>query len=228
MTPPDILAFSLKIVERGVFMATPVFDGATSEELDILTEEAYGTKKNQVRLRDGQTGEYFDQPITVGYKNMLKLHHLVVDKINARSTGSYNVITQQPLGGKSQGGGQRFGEMEFWALQAHGAAFSIMENSTIKSDDYHGRQKLLHDIISNNFDFTYRTPASFSVLLQELRGLCLNLQWLQFTTEQNTQRISSFVMSREEGRSAATIPPRNLYEEMSFDDTDHYVTTRRS
>ena len=194
MTVPNVLKFSLRIVERGIFMATPIFDSAKTEEIDILMEEAYGTKNNQVLLRDGETGDYLDHPVTVGYKYLLKLHHLVNDKIHARSTGSYNIITQQPVGGKRQFGGQRCGEMEFWALQAHGAAFTILENITIKSDDYKGRQKLLYNIISNNFDFEYGTPASFSVLVQELRALCLNLAWTSFDKESHQKKLSSFIL----------------------------------
>ena len=131
----------------GVPFATPVFDGATEEEIKGMLEMAGLPRSGQVTLHDGRTGEAFDRPVTVGFMHMLKLHHLVDDKMHARSTGPYSLVTQQPLGGKAQFGGQRFGEMEVWALEAYGAAYTLQEMLTVKSDDVNGRTKVYENIV---------------------------------------------------------------------------------
>ena len=163
----------------GVPIATPVFDGA--EELDInqMLENAGLESSGQVTLTDGRTGEQFDRKVTVGYKYLLKLHHLVDDKIHARSIGPYSLVTQQPLGGKAQFGGQRFGEMEVWALQAYGAAYTLQEMLTVKSDDVAGRTKAYEAIVRGDDSFEVGIPESFNVLVKELRSLGLNVELQQ-------------------------------------------------
>lgn len=165
-----------KRLSKGVFFSTPVFDGAKSEDIDYLLELAGVDKSGQVRLIDGKTGEYFDRPVTVGYKYMLKLHHLVDEKIHARSIGPYSLVTQQPLGGKSHNGGQRFGEMECWALQAYGASYTLQEMLTVKSDDVVGRVKMFESIVRGESSFESGVPESFNVMIKELRSLCLNVE----------------------------------------------------
>ncbi|MDR3126349.1 MAG: DNA-directed RNA polymerase subunit beta [Rickettsiales bacterium] len=160
----------------GVPMSTPVFDGAKTEDIDYLLSEAGLDKSGQVDLYNGETGEKFDQKVTVGYMYMLKLHHLVDEKMHARSVGPYSLITQQPLGGKAQFGGQRFGEMEVWALEAFGAAYTLQEMLTVKSDDVSGRTKVYESIVRGNYDFEYGIPESFNVLVKEIRSLGLNLE----------------------------------------------------
>ena len=137
----------------------------------------------QIRLIDGRTGEYFDRDVTVGYKYLLKLHHLVDDKIHARSIGPYSLVTQQPLGGKSHFGGQRFGEMECWALQAYGAAYTLQEMLTVKSDDVAGRIRIYESIIRGDNNFESGIPESFNVMIKEFRSLCLNVKLEDTTTE---------------------------------------------
>ena len=163
----------------GVPMATPVFDGAHEEDISVMLEKAGLHTSGQVRLIDGRTGEKFHRPVTVGYKYMLKLHHLVDDKIHARSTGPYSLVTQQPLGGKAQFGGQRFGEMEVWALQAYGAAYTLQEMLTVKSDDVAGRSKVYESIVRGEDNFEIGIPESFNVLTKELKALCLNVDLKQ-------------------------------------------------
>ncbi len=155
---------------------TPVFDGATEEEINDELEKAGLPRHGKVRLYDGRTGEPFDQETTVGYIYMLKLHHLVDDKVHARSTGPYSLITQQPLGGKARFGGQRFGEMEVWALEAYGAAYMLQELLTVKSDDVEGRTKIYESMVKGENTLEAGTPASFDVLTNEIRGLALNMQ----------------------------------------------------
>ncbi|MDR0870901.1 MAG: DNA-directed RNA polymerase subunit beta [Planctomycetaceae bacterium] len=155
---------------------TPVFDGATEEEINAELGEAGLPTHGKVRLFDGRTGEPFDQETTVGYIYMLKLHHLVEDKVHARSTGPYSLITQQPLGGKARFGGQRFGEMEVWALEAYGAAYTLQELLTVKSDDVDGRTKIYESMVKGENTLEAGTPASFDVLTNEIRGLALNMQ----------------------------------------------------
>ena len=163
----------------GVPMATPVFDGAREEELVRLLERAGLDSSGQAALFDGRTGERFERPVTVGFIYMLKLHHLVDDKIHARSIGPYSLVTQQPLGGKAQFGGQRFGEMEVWALEAYGAAYTLQEMLTVKSDDVSGRTKVYEAIVRGDDTFEAGVPESFNVLVKELKSLCLNVEMKQ-------------------------------------------------
>ena len=174
-TDEEIKAFA-KSLSNGVPMATPVFDGAKGADISKLLEEAGLDSSGQVELYNGENGEKFDLPVTVGYMYMLKLHHLVDEKIHARSVGPYSLVTQQPLGGKAQFGGQRFGEMEVWALEAFGAAYTLQEMLTIKSDDVTGRTKVYESIVRGNYDFEYGTPESFNVLVKEIKSLGLNLE----------------------------------------------------
>ncbi|RED53741.1 DNA-directed RNA polymerase subunit beta [Aestuariispira insulae] len=162
-------------LSKGVPIATPVFDGAREEDINKWLERAGLNTSGQARLIDGRTGEYFDRPVTVGYIYMLKLHHLVDDKIHARSIGPYSLVTQQPLGGKAQFGGQRFGEMEVWALEAYGAAYTLQEMLTVKSDDVSGRTKVYESIVRGDDNFEAGIPESFNVLIKELRSLGLNV-----------------------------------------------------
>jgi len=155
---------------------TPVFDGASEEEIRKSLKEADIPESGKSFLYDGRTGEQFEQPVTVGYIYMLKLHHLVDDKVHARATGPYSLITQQPLGGKARFGGQRFGEMEVWALEAYGAAYILQELLTVKSDDVEGRTKIYESMVKGENTLEAGTPASFDVLTNEIRGLALNMQ----------------------------------------------------
>jgi DNA-directed RNA polymerase subunit beta len=155
---------------------TPVFDGASEEEIRKCLKEAGIAESGKAFLYDGRTGERFEQPVTVGYIYMMKLHHLVDDKVHARATGPYSLITQQPLGGKARFGGQRFGEMEVWALEAYGAAYILQELLTVKSDDVEGRTKIYESMVKGENSLEAGTPASFDVLTNEIRGLALNMQ----------------------------------------------------
>ena len=166
------------------YIATPVFDGANEKDIIQLLEETGYDGSGKLRLRDGRTGEYFDNPVTVGYMYMLKLHHLVDDKIHARSTGPYSLVTQQPLGGKAQFGGQRFGEMEVWALEAYGAAYTLQEILTVKSDDIVGRVKTYEAIVKGENIPEPGIPESFKVLVKEMQSLCLDVKVL---TEDNEE-----------------------------------------
>jgi len=166
-------------LREGVPMATPVFDGANDDDVSDLLEKAGVERSGQSHLIDGRTGEPFDRPVTVGYMYMLKLHHLVDDKIHARSIGPYSLVTQQPLGGKAQFGGQRFGEMEVWALQAYGAAYTLQEMLTVKSDDVAGRSKVYESIVRGEDNFEIGIPESFNVLTKELRALGMNVDLKQ-------------------------------------------------
>jgi DNA-directed RNA polymerase subunit beta len=161
---------------HGVPMASPVFDGAREEDIVGMLQKAGLASSGQVTLVDGRTGEPFDRKVTVGYIYMLKLHHLVDDKIHARSIGPYSLVTQQPLGGKAQFGGQRFGEMEVWALEAYGAAYTLQEMLTVKSDDVSGRTKVYEAIVRGDDNFEAGIPESFNVLVKELRSLGLNVE----------------------------------------------------
>ncbi len=161
----------------GVFMASPAFDGATEKEIKQLLKEAGRTV--QGTLYDGRTGEPFDQKVTVGVIYMMKLHHLVDDKIHARSVGPYSLITQQPLGGKAQFGGQRLGEMEVWALEAYGAAYALQEFLTVKSDDVLGRTRMYETIVKGGHALDAGVPESFNVLVKELQSLCLDMELLE-------------------------------------------------
>jgi DNA-directed RNA polymerase subunit beta len=166
-------------IRNGIPIATPVFDGAVESDINQLLEAAGLHRSGQVKLTDGRTGEIFDRAVTVGYIYMLKLHHLVDDKIHARSIGPYSLVTQQPLGGKAQFGGQRFGEMEVWALQAYGAAYTLQEMLTVKSDDVAGRTKAYESIVRGDDTFEIGIPESFNVLVKELRSLGLNVDLKQ-------------------------------------------------
>jgi DNA-directed RNA polymerase subunit beta len=163
---------------KGWHIATPVFDGANEKDIIKLLAECGYDESGKLRLRDGRTGEYFDNPVTVGYMYMMKLHHLVDDKIHARSTGPYSLVTQQPLGGKAQFGGQRFGEMEVWALEAYGAAYTLQEILTVKSDDIVGRVKTYEAIVKGENIPEPGIPESFKVLIKEMQSLGLDVKVL--------------------------------------------------
>ncbi|MFT5426939.1 MAG: DNA-directed RNA polymerase subunit beta, partial [Gammaproteobacteria bacterium] len=178
LTDDEIIELA-KNLKGGVPMATPVFDGASEEEIKRMLELADLPRSGQTKLIDGRTGDMFDREITVGYMYMLKLNHLVDDKMHARSTGPYSLVTQQPLGGKAQFGGQRFGEMEVWALEAYGAAYTLQEMLTVKSDDVNGRTKMYKNIVDGNHYMEAGMPESFNVLLKEIRSLCIDIELKQ-------------------------------------------------
>ena len=181
--PKDNFLEAAGNVTKGVPIATPVFDGAKEADVnDMLTRAGLDTSGQSI-LFDGRTGEQFNRPVTVGMKYILKLHHLVDDKIHARSTGPYSLVTQQPLGGKAQFGGQRFGEMEVWALEAYGAAYTLQEMLTVKSDDVAGRTKVYESIVKGEDNFEAGIPESFNVLIKEIRSLGLNIQLLDAESE---------------------------------------------
>ena len=175
LTDDEILVLAGNL-RAGVPLATPVFDGAEEEQIKELLELAEIPRSGQTVLFDGRTGERFDRPVTVGYMYMLKLNHLVDDKMHARSTGSYSLVTQQPLGGKAQFGGQRFGEMEVWALEAYGAAYTLQEMLTVKSDDVEGRTRIYKNIVDGNHYMEPGMPESFNVLTKEIRSLGINIE----------------------------------------------------
>ena len=206
---------------KGWYIATPVFDGANENDIMELLEESGYDKSGKLKLRDGRTGEYFDNPITVGYMYMLKLHHLVDDKIHARSTGPYSLVTQQPLGGKAQFGGQRFGEMEVWALEAYGAAYTLQEILTVKSDDIVGRVKTYEAIVKGENIPEPGIPESFKVLIKEMQSLCLDVKVLGEKNEEIRLRESSEI------EDATSI--RELVEqERDYSDDDGYRHRGRS
>lgn len=192
MDEKDILELAHNL-SNGVPFATPVFDGAKEEDITASLKKAELPVSAQVTLYDGQSGEKFERPVTVGYIYMMKLDHLVDDKIHARSIGPYSLVTQQPLGGKSHFGGQRFGEMECWALQAYGAAYTLQEMLTVKSDDVGGRVKIYESIVRGVQDLSSGLPESFNVMIKELRSLCLNVEMLN-----NNEAVKS-----EDGSAAA-------------------------
>jgi DNA-directed RNA polymerase subunit beta len=174
-------------LSSGVPFATPVFDGGAESDIQQMLDLAYpddsehtktlkfAANKTQVQLYDGRTGEPFERPVTVGYMHVLKLHHLVDDKMHARSTGPYSLVTQQPLGGKAQFGGQRFGEMEVWALEAYGASYTLQEMLTVKSDDVMGRTKVYENIVKGEHKIDAGMPESFNVLTKEIRSLAIDI-----------------------------------------------------
>jgi DNA-directed RNA polymerase subunit beta len=162
-------------LSHGVPIATPVFDGAKESDIEEMLKLAGFDASGQSTVYDGRTGDEFDRKVTMGYIYMLKLHHLVDDKIHARSIGPYSLVTQQPLGGKAQFGGQRFGEMEVWALEAYGAAYTLQEMLTVKSDDVAGRTKVYEAIVRGDDTFEAGIPESFNVLVKEMRSLGLNV-----------------------------------------------------
>jgi len=175
LTDEEIIALAGNL-RHGVPMATPVFDGASEEEIKRMLELAELPTSGQTILYDGRTGERFERPVTVGYMYMLKLNHLVDDKMHARSTGPYSLVTQQPLGGKAQFGGQRFGEMEVWALEAYGASYTLQEMLTVKSDDVNGRTQMYKAIVDGNHEMKAGMPESFNVLVKEIRSLGINME----------------------------------------------------
>jgi DNA-directed RNA polymerase subunit beta len=172
----DDLLMLVNNLRAGVPMATPVFDGADESDIHRMLELADLPVSGQTTLYDGRTGEAFSRPVTIGYKYMLKLNHLIDDKMHARSTGPYSLVTQQPLGGKAQFGGQRFGEMEVWALEAYGAAYTLQEMLTVKSDDVAGRNKMYKNIVDGDHRMEPGMPESFNVLLKEIRALAINIE----------------------------------------------------
>jgi DNA-directed RNA polymerase subunit beta len=184
MSETDLLQLAERL-KNGVPFATPVFDGASESEIRAMLERAYPAEvaerlgltktRTQATLSDGRTGEAFERTVTVGYMHMLKLHHLVDDKMHARSTGPYSLVTQQPLGGKAQFGGQRFGEMEVWALEAYGASYTLQEMLTVKSDDVQGRTKVYENIVKGEHSIDAGMPESFNVLVKEIRSLGIDI-----------------------------------------------------
>lgn len=174
LTDNEILDLA-KNLRNGVPMATPVFDGAKESEIKAMLKLADMPESGQMQLFDGRTGNKFERAVTVGYMYMLKLNHLVDDKMHARSTGSYSLVTQQPLGGKAQFGGQRFGEMEVWALEAYGAAYTLQEMLTVKSDDVNGRTKMYKNIVDGDHRMEPGMPESFNVLIKEIRSLGIDI-----------------------------------------------------
>ena len=174
----DVIRLAQKYC-KGIHLASPVFDGATEEETFNLLRKAGLPATGQVTLHDGRTGEPFDQKVTVGIMYIMKLHHLVDDKIHARSTGPYSLVTQQPLGGKAQFGGQRLGEMEVWALEAYGAAYTLQEMLTVKSDDVVGRTRMYEAIVKGDNLLEPGLPESFNVMVKELQSLCLDVNLVE-------------------------------------------------
>ena len=164
-------------LKSGVPMATPVFDGASEKEIKAMLDLAGLPASGQTTLYDGRTGDAFERPVTIGYMYMLKLNHLIEDKMHARSTGSYSLVTQQPLGGKAQFGGQRLGEMEVWALEAYGAAHTLQEMLTVKSDDVSGRTKVYKNIVDGNHEMEAGIPESYNVLTKEIRSLGIDIDF---------------------------------------------------
>ncbi len=185
LTDAEVLEMASNLA-KGVPFATPVFDGAKEEEIramlklaypeDIAAKKGLTPTRTQAWLCDGRTGEQFERPVTVGYMHVLKLHHLVDDKMHARSTGPYSLVTQQPLGGKAQFGGQRFGEMEVWALEAYGASYILQEMLTVKSDDVNGRTKVYESIVKGEHAIEAGMPESFNVLVKEIRSLGIDIE----------------------------------------------------
>jgi len=179
LSDEDVLQLAGNLKD-GVPFATPVFDGASEAEITAMLELAALPVSGQLTLHDGRTGEAFDRPVTIGYMHVLKLHHLVDDKMHARSTGPYSLVTQQPLGGKAQFGGQRFGEMEVWALEAYGAAYTLQEMLTVKSDDITGRTKVYENIVKGDHKIDAGMPESFNVLVKEIRSLGIDIDLERF------------------------------------------------
>jgi DNA-directed RNA polymerase subunit beta len=179
LSDADVKRLCQKVVARGVHMASPVFDGAREEEIREMLGLADLPLSGQTSLFDGRNGEAFDQDVTVGMMYMMKLHHLVDDKIHARSIGPYSLVTQQPLGGKAQFGGQRLGEMEVWALEAYGAAYALQEFLTVKSDDVVGRTRMYEAIVKGEYTLESGLPESFNVLLKELQSLALDVELIE-------------------------------------------------
>ena len=199
---------------KGWYISTPVFDGATEKDIREMLVDCGYSETGKLRLRDGRTGEYFDKPVTVGYMYMLKLHHLVDDKIHARSTGPYSLVTQQPLGGKAQFGGQRFGEMEVWALEAYGAAYTLQEILTVKSDDIVGRVKTYEAIVKGENIQEPGIPESFKVLIKELQSLALDVRVLS----EDDQEIQLREMSEYDEPTGIDGIMNNMKSELTSED----------
>ncbi len=213
--------------EKDWFIATPVFDGASELDIIDLLKEAGFSETGKLKLRDGRTGEFFDNPVTVGYMYMLKLHHLVDDKIHARSTGPYSLVTQQPLGGKAQFGGQRFGEMEVWALEAYGAAYTLQEILTVKSDDIVGRVKTYEAIVKGENIPEPGIPESFKVLIKEMQSLCLDIKVLgeddkeiEIKEDSDAGDIAGIIVDSEPVADAEAESAENAFAEESADEAD--------
>jgi DNA-directed RNA polymerase subunit beta len=209
--------------EPGTNLATPVFDGALEDEISGLLESTLPNRdglqligrSGKAKLFDGRSGEPYPTPISVGYMYILKLHHLVDDKIHARSTGPYSMITQQPLGGKAQFGGQRFGEMEVWALEAYGAAYTLQELLTIKSDDVLGRVKVYEAIVKGENIPEPGIPESFKVLIKEMQSLCLNVEVLSsegVAIEMRDNDEEIFRAAEELGINLSRVEPSSVEE----------------
>src|SRR5690606_11541247 len=175
----DELKRIARSLEHGIRIATPVFDSAREQDIKDLLNEAKLPEDNKVTLYDGMTGEVFAHDLTVGVMYMLMLHHLVDEKTHARSIGPYSLVTEQPLGGKAQLGGQRLGEMEVWALEAYGAAYTLQEMLTVKSDDVQGRTRMYEAIVKGEHTLDAGLPESFNVLMKELQALCLNIELIE-------------------------------------------------
>jgi DNA-directed RNA polymerase subunit beta len=179
MTKAELIESCRRLAKDGVAMTTPVFDGAREADIKQTLELAELPTSGQMVLFDGKTGEPFKNKVTVGSMYMLKLHHLVDDKIHARSIGPYSLVTQQPLGGKAQFGGQRLGEMEVWALEAYGAAYTLQEFLTVKSDDIGGRTRMYESIVKGEYNLECGLPESFNVLVKELKALALDVNLIE-------------------------------------------------
>jgi DNA-directed RNA polymerase subunit beta len=186
-------------LKKGVHVATPVFDGARENEITGLLTDADLPASGQMVLFDGRTGDAFDQNVTVGVLYMLKLHHLVDEKIHARSIGPYSLVTQQPLGGKAQFGGQRLGEMEVWAMEAYGAAYTLQEFLTVKSDDVVGRTRMYEAIVKGDYTLESGLPESFNVLLKEMQALGLDVELLESAPPERQRSFADF--SADSGRT---------------------------
>jgi DNA-directed RNA polymerase subunit beta len=178
LSDQEVVTLATKL-SKGIRFMTPVFDGANEDRIKAGLELAGLERRGQTIVFDGRTGEPFDQDVTVGITYMLKLHHLVDDKIHARSIGPYSLVTQQPLGGKAQFGGQRLGEMEVWAMEAYGAAYALQEFLTVKSDDVQGRTRMYEAIVKGDYVLEAGLPESFNVLIKELQSLCLNMELVE-------------------------------------------------
>jgi DNA-directed RNA polymerase subunit beta len=202
---PNLLAWA-QTLREGVHFATPVFDGAKETDIKTALQTAELPLNGQATLFDGRTGEPFDHDVTVGVMYMLKLHHLVDDKIHARSIGPYSLVTQQPLGGKAQFGGQRLGEMEVWAMEAYGAAYGLQEFLTVKSDDVIGRTRMYEAIVKGEHTLESGLPESFNVLLKELQSLCLNVELIEDPNAPRKQESTIELMAREVAAKASTQP----------------------
>ena len=203
----------------GITLATPALDGIPNEKIHELLDKADLPDDGKIQLLDGKTGEPFDQKTTVGKTYMMKLNHLIEDKIHARSVGPYSLVTQQPLGGKAQHGGQRFGEMEVWALEAYGASYVLQEMLTIKSDDVYGRSKAYESIIKGEPIKRPRTPESFNVLVKELQSLCLNVDLIQEERKSAPSDEDEYIEPSEEDEEVAETTEHEKIKDVKNKDT---------